>query len=336
MKKIAFFLIAVALLGAENDVISTYLENVKVGDPIEYKNLKIFPLIASKTLSLQNYVTLDEATDKNWLQIKEVGSGNVNSVQIKNNGGNMVFILTGEMISGAKQDRMLKEDILLPSKSGWIEVPVYCVEHGRWNAVSAEFKSEKLLVPNAVRQKAKLSESQSEVWDEIAASQDACGIASATRTVRANYEDAEMQKKIDEYIDKFTKLPSLSKSTIGVVVSTGDRIICFDLFANNSLLSKYWIKLLKSYAMDGIIGNKSAIDKETVKSLCEALTNTKQVSKGTPGKGEMYELTTDFGKGSALVYQSAIVHMDFFPTENLLDDGSDLRLDFRRDQRINQ
>src|SRR4030042_517910 len=138
MKKLAILIIAAVLLYAENDVISTYLDNIKVGDPVEYKNLKIFPLIAGKTLSLQNYITMDEATDKNWLQIKELGSGNVNSVQIKNTGSSMVFILTGEMISGAKQDRMLKEDVLLPSKSGWIEVPVYCVEHGRWTSVSAE------------------------------------------------------------------------------------------------------------------------------------------------------------------------------------------------------
>ena len=336
MKKLALLLIAAVLLCAENDAISTYLDNIKVGDPVEFKNLKIFPLIAGKTLSLQNYITLDEATDKNWLQIKELGSGNVNSVQIKNTGSSMVFILTGEMISGAKQDRMLKEDVLLPSKSGWIEVPVYCVEHGRWTSVSAEFKSEKLLVPNAVRQAAKLSESQAEVWDEIASSQDHLGIASETRTVRANYEDAEMQKKIGEYTNKFEKLPSLSKSTIGVVVSTGDRIICFDLFANNSLLSKYWKKLLKSYAMDGISGEKSSIDKGTIESLCEALTNTRQVSRSTGGKGETFELTADFGKGSVLVYQSAVVHMDFFPTENIIDNDTDLRLDLRRDQRINQ
>ncbi len=334
MRKLIVLFITAVLVHAESDAISTYLKNIKVGDPVEYKNLKIFPLIANKTLSIQNYVTLDQASDQKWIQIKEVGAGNVNSVQIKNNGTSMVFILTGEMISGAKQDRMLKEDVLLPPKSGWIEVPVYCVEHGRWTSVSGEFKSEKLLVPNAVRQAAKLSESQSEVWDEIASSQDKLGIASETRTVRANYEDAKLQKKIDEYTGKFDKLPSLSKSTIGVVVSTGDQIICFDLFANNSLLSKYWKKLLKSYAMDGISGTKSTIDTEIVKSLCEALAGVNQVSQGTPGRGDLIKLTADFGRGSALVYGSAVIHMDFFPTADLINDDSGMRLDFRRDQRL--
>jgi hypothetical protein len=338
MRKLLFILFSIAILvysKGEDNVINKYLDNVRVGNLIEYKNLKIFPIIAKKTLSIENYVILDEAMDRGWLKIKEIsGSGQVNYVEVKNNGKSPVFIMTGEMISGAKQDRMLKEDVLLPSKSGWIRVPVYCVEHGRWTSVSKEFKSERLLVPNAVRQKAKITESQSEVWAEIAESQTRLGIASGTSTVRANYADKEVQKKIDEYSKKFERVPKLVKSTIGVVVTTGNRIICFDMFANNGLLKKLWKKLIKSYAMDALAGEKGIVDKNDIEEFIDVLMDAKYVSTGTPGLGRIIKAESDFGRGSALVYKTAVVHMDFFPHDGIIDTESDLRLDFRRDQRL--
>jgi hypothetical protein len=242
--------------------------------------------------------------------------------------------MTGEMLRGAKQDRMLKEDVLIPPNSGWIRVPVYCVEHGRWTQVTPEFKSEGLLVPNAVREKAKMSESQSDVWDEIAMSQDRLGIASGTGTVRANYEDESVKKDVVEYTNKFEKIPKLSKSTIGVVVVTGNRIICFDMFANNGLLSKLWNKLIRSYAMDAITGEKCVVYRDDIEEFIEALKDTKHVSTGTPGLGSLLRLESDFGKGSALVYKSAVVHMDFFPQDDYIDIDSGLRLDIRRDERL--
>jgi len=122
-------------------VVGSYISSLKIGFPIEYKNLKIFPLEMAPIPLFKDFTILDEAMDRGWLKIREIGNGNVNQVEIKNNGDEPVFILTGEMITGAKQDRMIKEDILLPPNSGWIKVDVYCVEHGRWVSVSEEFKS---------------------------------------------------------------------------------------------------------------------------------------------------------------------------------------------------
>lgn len=329
-----FLLILCAFAKGGEATITTYLEQVSVADPIEYKNIRLFPIITTKILSAQTYITLDEATERDWLKIKETGSGQVNFVQVKNTSTKMIFVMTGEIISGAKQDRMLKEDILIPPKSSWIKVPVYCVEHGRWTQVSAEFTSEKLLAPNALRQRAKISESQSEVWDEIATSQERMGVMSTTGTVRANYADKKVQKEIDEYVKRLEKVPRLSNLTIGVVATTGNRIICFDMFANNDVLKKFWNKLIKSYTMDVLAGEKGIIDKKYVEDFIQALEHAHYTSTGTPGRGELVEIESDFGRGSALTYRSAVIHMDFFPTEAIRDVDEGLRLDFRREQRL--
>lgn len=338
MKKV---LLLVLILAAsvfskeETAAIEKYLDKISVGDPIEYKNLKIFPLTVQSALSTVDYITLDQAMDKGWLKIKESGEGEVNTVMVKNNGDAPVFLLTGEMITGAKQDRMLEKDLLLPSNSGWVEVPVYCVEHGRWVSVSPEFKSGGYVVPNAVRQAAKINPSQSEVWDKVAENQEQLGVASGTGTARDTYEDSDVQKRLDDYEVNLGKIPKLSSTTIGVVVTTGDRMICFDMFANNGLLKKLWKKLVKSYAMDALTGEKSSLTKSDIRELLEVFEDARFVSTGTPGLGDLFTIESTVGKGSALTYGKAVVHMDFFPSEDLPtdDDGDGLRLDFRRDQR---
>ena len=319
-----------SLFAHEEQPIHSYLDSIELGQAIAYKNLKIFPLVVKK-MSSQSYTTLDQAMKKGWLNIREIGSGDVNSVEIKNTSAHMVFIMTGEIISGAKQDRMLSEDLLLPPRSGWVRAPVYCVEHGRWTHVTPEFKSEELLVPNALRKKAKITESQSDVWDEIASCQDRLGIVSETRTVRANYADERIQKRIDEYVQQFERIPVLSHNTVGVIVTTGDRIICCDIFANNTLLAKLWKKLVRSYAMDALDGDKATVTNDMVMAFLSSLENARYISTGTPGLGSLMKIESNWGKGSALVHTS-VVHMDFFPLGGLHDDGG-LRLDIRRDMR---
>lgn len=333
VKLIAALCLALSLY-ADDEPIHRYLNSLELGTALEYQNLKIFPLLVKKALSVQNYCTLDLAMDKGWLTIREIGSGDVNSVEIKNSSEHMVFIMTGEIISGAKQDRMLSQDLLLPPRSGWVRASVYCVEHGRWTQVTPEFKSEELLAPNALRQRAKITESQSEVWDEIAACQDRLGIASATRTVRANYADKKVQAEIDQYAHEFERIPALSHKTIGVVVVTGNRIMCCDIFANNILFAKLWKKLVKSYAMDALDGTKATIRDDTIKDFLESLKNAQYVSAGTPGAGSLMNVESDLGRGAALVYKTAVVHMDFFPLNGALDDDAGLRLDIRRNSRI--
>ena len=244
------------------------LQQLIVAQPVTYKNLTIFPLVSHR-MAQTDYVTLDEAMKRNWLTIKEIGSGEVNFVELKNTGIKAVFIMTGEMISGAKQDRMIGEDILVPPKSGWLRIPVFCVEHGRWVKVSPAFKSSGLVVPNALRQQARITENQSRLWDEIASSQDRLGIESHTGTAMANYGDEKVQKAIEEYTTSFARVPRLAKNTVGVCVATGDRVICVDIFANNDLLMKYWHKLLKSYVMDALHGSKSIVRQDDVQDLLD-------------------------------------------------------------------
>jgi len=334
MKAMAVMLLFLApfVSSKEPEAIDVNIGNLTIGNPITYKNLTIFPL-TRHLMPSTDYVSFDEAMRKNWLTIKEIDNGEVNAVQLKNSGDRVVFIMTGEMLSGAKQDRMVKDDILIPAKSDWLEVPVYCVEHGRWVSVSPAFKSSELMAPNELRNRARITEDQSEVWDAIASSQDRLGIASSTRTAQANYEDEATKAQITEYTKALGHVPRLTKNTVGICVTTGDRIICIDVFANNGLLMKYWSKLLKSYVLDAIHETESIVRKDEIQGLLDTLPHAHCVSVGTPGLGDLYKIENDFGKGSALIHKDKLVHMDFFVSDLPLD--AEWRLDMRREQRLN-
>lgn len=318
----------------ESEEVMAPLRTMKVGDPVRYKNLKIFPL-TMRNMSNTDYITLDNAMKSNWLKIKEIGEGEVNSVELKNTGNKVVLIMTGEMLSGAKQDRMLREDVLVPPNSGWIRVPVYCVEHGRWVSVSSNFKSAKEVAPNQLRQRARITEDQSEIWNAIAASQDRMGIASGTSTVQANYQDERIKKELEEYTLHLGKLPRLTRNTVGVIVTAGERIICVDVFANNALLTEFWSKLLRSYIMDAIMTSEPVVAKKDVQALIDELNDARYSSIGTPGLGDLFEIVANSGKGNVLVHKGTVVHLDFFIDEFQDEVDAEWRLDLRRDQRLN-
>lgn len=268
-KKIGvIFLVVFGLLtvgqafSGNKQIMDRYLNYIEVSDAIEYKNLKIFPIILKQELSTKSYVTLDQACKEKWLTIRELKSATVSMVEIQNNGSEPVFIMTGEIIKGAKQDRMVKNDILLEPNGKVVEVPVYCVERGRWRHVSYEFKSADKVAPSSVRKGAKISCNQSEVWSCVASLQNDCGVVSETGTLMDSYKDKDTKKELDLYEQKFERVPDLSDRTIGVIVTTGSKIVCFDLFANNNMFKNLWNKLIKSYALDGISGARSVVRKK--------------------------------------------------------------------------
>jgi len=334
IKAAVLLFLALGARAGEPSTISSYIGKLKIGQPIRYKNLAIYPLTIQQSKA-REFITLAEAMDRGWLKIREIGDGEVNHVELKNSGTSMVFIMTGEMLKGAKQDRMLGQDVLVPPKSAWIRVPVYCVEHGRWVSSSPAFKSSSEVAPNALRQCARITEDQSEVWDAIASSQEKLGIVSGTSTVHANYEDERIKKELAGYTGHFERLPRLDPGTAGVVVATGNRILCVDIFADNKILSKFWSRLLRSYAMDAIMESEPTVDKAAIKELMQTLSRSKHVSLGTPGAGELYRVETNSGRGSVLVYDGQIIHLDFFVDDLSDSDQPEWQLDIRRDQRLN-
>ncbi|MBC8461243.1 MAG: hypothetical protein H8D67_24940, partial [Deltaproteobacteria bacterium] len=107
-------------------IIRNYLEQAKIGRKQTYKNLAIFPILSTYCLDL-DYLLLDEALTKDFIEVVEVDKeGAVPELKVINKSPQMVLILDGEEVVGAKQNRIVNTTILIQGNST-IVIPVSCV-----------------------------------------------------------------------------------------------------------------------------------------------------------------------------------------------------------------
>ncbi len=234
-----------------------------VQQPMVYQNLAIFPLKLQEGSKKLNLLTLDEAMKREYIVIKEVADGQVNTVELENISNSWIFLLSGEIIAGAKQNRMIGKDTLIPPKSRKIKEQVFCVEHGRWVHESEKFGSNEVNCNMDVRQAAKQTGDQSTVWNKVSENTKISNKENPTGKFDVIYEDKNIQKKIDEYMKTFSNLTKENKDMTGVAVVIGSEIKGVDVFGDRDLFEKLWPKLLKSYITDAL--TKEKIEKPSIK-----------------------------------------------------------------------
>ena len=104
--------------------------SAKIGAPTTFKNMTVFPLIGGQGTAA-DYLTLDEALAQKLAAITEVSEGgSVPELKFVNSSDKKVFLLDGEELVGAKQNRVLNLSIMVPVGKTLV-VPVSCVEAGR-------------------------------------------------------------------------------------------------------------------------------------------------------------------------------------------------------------
>ncbi|MCC6442214.1 MAG: hypothetical protein IT210_02025 [Armatimonadetes bacterium] len=327
------------ILPPRPDPIQAWLRAVEVEAPRTHGNLTLFPIVLREGIAHRPYLTMDESLDRGLLVLTEQGGGQVNQVVVQNRSDRYVFLMSGEVISGGKQDRMISEDTLLPPRSPRIAIGVYCVEHGRWVAQSSQFASKRMAVAGSIRGQARLHRSQQQVWDSIDRKQESLGVPAAPTRAFAKLYDAErVQAESKPYLDEFDDLPARYPEAVGVVVGVGRRILTADLFANPSLFRKLWPKLLKSYVLDAM-GEPSMgrLSREEAERFLRLAGRASRTYTESPGSGDLVRLRSQQGSGSALLDRQAVVHLDFFPGIAALEEkneGQTPILRFRRDRRL--
>jgi uncharacterized protein YnzC (UPF0291/DUF896 family) len=134
-------------------------------------------------------------------------------LKIANNGPLPVLILDGEEVIGGLQNRVLNTTILVAAKS-IIDIPVSCVEHGRWHPASSKFTQGEAVYPTLRRMKAEqVSEGfqtigspmadQCAIWDEVARSHERSGTKMHTGAVNDVYYslDSKIRRISKEFPD---------------------------------------------------------------------------------------------------------------------------------------
>ncbi|MFO7676715.1 MAG: DUF6569 family protein [bacterium] len=320
--------LAIPLLAAANPL-SGVLGRLAVRPAVRHGNLTVFPLVGA-TGGSGSYLTLDKAIARGRVEVQEKDGGDVNLVRVRNTSNGHVFGLAGEIITGAKQNRMLERDVLLPPNSGWLELPVYCVEHGRWHGETMEFSSKGQVAAGRVRGRAANTRDQSEVWAEISANKADLGVAAPTSRFDAVFEDRNVQDEVRGYRAKLeSQVPALAPGAVGVAVAVGGRFVCVDVFGSPALFRALWPRLLESYVVDALAGRPAgAMTADDVRAVLRDAASAAQVARPSVGVGQAWRIEGTAVTGSALVRGKEVVHLDLFPAED--GGATPLRLDIRR------
>ena len=125
-----------------------------------------------------------------------------------------IFIQSGDIVKGDKQDRIFQYDLVVRPKSGRVPIASFCVEQQRWSKRKEEDlyqfnSSNKRVSSKRLKMAAKHAESQAEVWQEVKVVQNRLSSVAgksvnspeSASSLQLTLEDKEIEKLTKEYMD---------------------------------------------------------------------------------------------------------------------------------------
>ena len=291
---------------------------LEVGRAVAVQGLSIVPVYRVDAPRARNFAELSEAVKNGWIEITELDGGRVPQVRISNLSKRTIYLMGGEILTGARQDRILASDLLLGPGTQNLVAPVFCVEHGRWTAVSPTFTTKNNIGTYDLRAKAAAQggAAQTEIWDRVAEQNARVGVASPTGAYQDAYESPANKKTIVEIEEKMAAIPRLMKDTVGVVIGLGAEIVSLDIFADPVLFQKQWPKILRSAALSAL-GRRpqGALAPTAAADFLKAFVDkTYQAKKGLD-LGTEYSSLDAAVNIQALAFENAVIHLAAFAQE---------------------
>ena len=223
--------------------------------PIQVDSLTLTPIAALVMPTDEpDVLTLDEGFAAHKIRIRERDDEDVNNLMISNRADKPVFLLAGEVILGGKQDRIIGANTVIPPRTQ-LAVPVFCVEHGRWDDSSKEFRTAKALAHGRLRGKASF-ESQSDVWAEVSDKNAKRRTSNGTDTYRivaTQQSDGTLTRSQAAVDAALALVPADDRARmVGYVVALNGEVATVDLFTSPRLFGKLEGKLVRSYLTEAI------------------------------------------------------------------------------------
>jgi hypothetical protein len=310
---------SVARRGSD-DGIDRLLDAVRVDDAVSYRGLTVFPVTLRKGYGDFVPRTFDDAVERGDLRIQEKDRAEVNTVRVRNEGSRPVFIMAGEIMSGSKQDRTVRRDALIPAGSGWVDLPVYCVEAGRWTQKTPYFGSRRALASPSLRADAYAGAGQQRIWDQVDRAAKAQGVEqSEARAFQEIYDSPAVRERVQDFVDNI-RIPR-GREVVGLVAYSHGIPVGADLFGSPDVFERLREKLVRSYVLTvdprgGRFGEDRPTMRDAARFLARAWSENCQRLREEPiGIGESLRLRSrgsDIG-GAALLYREDAVHVSLFP-----------------------
>jgi len=298
----------------------------KLSGPYVHHNLQIFLIHGPEQIKAQKYVTLTEAMEKKLVVVHETGQ--VSQLAIENQSNDVaVFIHSGDIVKGGRQDRVLSFDVIIPPKSGKIPLSSFCVESGRWAQRGKEkaghFASNRDMISSrALKIAAKHNRNQGEVWSNVAAQQQKLNdnlrritgkggldvrSGKSASSMQLTLENQELKQTAEDYTQKLSGILEGKNDVVGFAFVINEEVNNADVYGRADLFEALWPKLLKSAVVEAIAEFKSPetpTPARRIKTIGRIAAMFAEVMKG---KSE----TQDVNKRTRLVTKETKKHLLF-------------------------
>ncbi len=251
MRSFLFIAIVLALIGCSSNPSQVGaslpatgvpdFKDLELGAPIEHESLVLVPVSTTKQdQSFDDYVTLAQAKENNWIEIIEVpGQETVETLKVHYTGEKPMILFAGELLLGGKQDRVVgKDTIIKPGET--VDVMVFCVEPGRWQGESMHFDAQDAQVPLSVKEMA-IEGDQQEVWNKVGGYNDSVRqsrrVEFGGSSLRGGYGAVTNSKEYSEAVEKAMKELKGRKDVVGVVIVLGGKVHSFEYFMSPRLFT---------------------------------------------------------------------------------------------------
>lgn len=254
-------------------------DDYRFSGPYTHDNLSIFLIHGAKRQPGHSFLTLQEALDQKKVVVYE--TGNVNELSIENLSPEDVYIQSGDIVKGGRQDRVFPEDFLLPTKSGKVPIASFCVEHGRWTRRGSEAAdrfsgSTDTIATKSLKLAARKEKDQNAVWQQVAVAN--AGLAQAVEaraesgplhtasaslapaspsSMQLALENKDVNKAADAYISRLGKIAEGQADVVGYAFAINGKLNSGDVYASPDLFHRLWPKLLKASAIEAVAEQRS-------------------------------------------------------------------------------
>jgi hypothetical protein len=286
------------------------LVDCRLSGPYTHGNLAVFLIHGPDKLKNRHFLTLEEAMEKKVVVVHE--TENVNELAIENRGDTDVYVQSGDIVKGGKQDRTIAMDFIVPARSGKLPIASFCVEHGRWQQRGDEnvaaFGYGSFVAGKEVKLAAKRSMNQQEVWQEVAATQqklsDSVGVqvmAGRGGSLQLAQEDKNVKESSDEYVKALSGVIDGENDVIGYAFAINGKVNSADIYANSGLFKKLWPKLIKASAVEATAEKKDGkFGLATAGDVFNCIDNAEKARPTTQPSGPRAAVVTKDGSDAVL------------------------------------
>lgn len=303
------------------------IQDIRIGSQIRHHNLTIFPLYNSQSSEI-DYQLLEEAMTTGQFKIEEVSEqGRVPFLQARNQTNSPILILSGELLEGAKQNRIANASYLLAAQSE-TTINVSCVEQGRWGYRSRDFSTgttiyaakarsrKQASVSESLRRTSSYQSNQSEIWRDV----DTYLHTSSTRSGTSNYSDY-LAKREGSFVNYESLFP-YQEGQIGQIVYLNDQFLALDSLDQPHKSQRIYSKLLRSYIQDALDMPESELEHTQssldAEQIFERLKNLEAEANDSVSLGQDLRFEDEQIQGAALIHSGQILHLEVFPKDTTI------------------